>query len=81
MSSPVFTGVTDNPPNGLNSLTIRIYIQLLQKASNLMREYLYAQNLHYVMAPGTSSSKFLHSKQRKGNELWEIEENILSCPR
>lgn len=36
LSIPIFTGDTDNPPNGLNSLTIRIYIQLLQKESNFM---------------------------------------------
>jgi len=41
VSSPVFAGDTDYPPNGLNSLTMSIYIQLLQKESNFMQGYLY----------------------------------------
>lgn len=78
LSRAVVTGDTDNSSNGLNLLTIRIYIQLLQKESDLMQEYLYTPNLHYLMAPGTKSSKFIYSKQKKGNGLWEIEENIFS---
>lgn len=31
LSGPVFTRDTDNPPNELNVLTFRFYIQLLQK--------------------------------------------------